>query len=203
VQIACIVEGEGEEQALPVLVRRIVSEIDASLYVHVFTAFVRSRPRLVKQHELARDVDLAARRLTAPGAILVVLDADDDCPATLGPRLLGWARAARNDIPVAVTVANREYEAWFMASAESLRGHRGLAANLSPPADPEAIRGAKEWLTAHMLMGQPYSPTIHQASFSQMMSLDMARTAASFRKLYRDVERLVDELRAASTTRNP
>ena len=193
--IACIVEGEGEKQALPVLLRRIIAEIDPSIYVQV-TAHWLPKDKQKQQTLLHNFIDLTVRRITRPGAILILLDADDDCPAELGPRLLSWARAARSDVPIAVTVANREYEAWFLASAESLRGHRGLAADFSPPADPEAIRGAKERLSEHMPAGEPYAPTVHQASFSQMIDPEAARRAPSFAKLCRDIRRLVAELQA-------
>lgn len=132
---------------------------------------------------------------SGPGGVLVLVDADDDCPALLGPQLVSFAHRARPDIPISVVVANREYEAWFLASAESLRGHRGLAADLSPPADPEAVSGAKEWLRDRMSRAAPYQPTLHQASFSDAMDLALARRASSFDKLWRDIERLVGVLR--------
>jgi hypothetical protein len=44
-------------------------------------------------------------------------------------------------------LANKEFEAWFLAGASSLAGHHGFPADLAPPPEPESIRGAKEWLT--------------------------------------------------------
>src|SRR5438876_422993 len=136
-QIACIVEGKGEEEAPPILIRRIAASLDPPVYPHVFTAIRWPKSQLVQQHHLIDAINRAIRQASHPVAVLVLLDADDDCPAELGPRLLGWAREARSDVPISVVVANREYEAWFLAGAESLRGHRGLAVDLSPPADPE------------------------------------------------------------------
>jgi len=72
-----------------------------------------------------------------------MLDADDDCPATMGPELLKRARAAVPHTPVGLVLAKCEFEAWFLASAESLAGRRGLPDVLSPPANPESIRGQK------------------------------------------------------------
>jgi Domain of unknown function (DUF4276) len=196
VEIGCIVEGDGEENAVPILLRRIIAEIDPALHVRVHRPFRRPKGQLTKQEQLTRAVDLMARQMTVPRAVLVLMDADDDCPAQLGPRLLGWAQSARHDGPIAVVVANREYESWFVAAADSLRGYRGLPDDLSPPGDPEAIAAAKEWLSRHMPRGEPYSPTAHQASFSHVMSLEEARQAPSFDKLCREVRRLVQALRA-------
>lgn len=196
-EIGCIVEGVGERDALPILLRRLVEEIDPVLYVRLSRPFRRPAGQLKQQHRLVDAIELALQTLTPPRAILVLVDADDDCPAELGPRLLNWAQSARPDVPIAVVLANREYEAWFIAAAESLRGQRGLDANLQPPADPEAMSGAKEWLSRNMPRGQPYSPIDHQASFSAFMDLELARQRSpSFDKLCRDVRRLVGALRA-------
>lgn len=197
-ELGCIIEGDGERDALPILLRRVIQEIDPALSVRILRPFRRPRGQLKSQHQIADAVDLVLRTLTAPCAILILIDADDDCPAELGPRLLAWARSGRSDLPIAVVLANREYEAWFLAAAESLRGRRGVAANIYPPPNPEGIRDAKGWLTRHMPANQPYRPTQHQASFSQVMSLEEARRAPSFDKLCRDVRRLVEALRAGA-----
>jgi len=202
VEIGCIIEGDGEEDALPILLRRIIQEIDPSTYIRVRRPYRRPKGRLKRQEHLSQIVQLVARQLVPPHALLILLDADDDCPAEFGPRLLDWALSARRDVPIAVVMANREYEAWFLAAAESLRGHRGLAGDLSPPADPEAISGAKEWLRRYMAPGAPYTPMSHQASFSAMIDLELARQRApSFDKLCRDVRRLIEAMRTAEGLR--
>jgi hypothetical protein len=204
VEIACIVEGDGEKAALPVLLRRILEEIEPSLVwaVRIHAPIRRPRDQLRKQDVLTGVVNLAARQFTSRGAVLILIDADDACPALAAPEILAWAQAARSDISMSVVLANAEYEAWFLAAAESLRGHRGLPDDLTPPRDPDAVSGAKEWLSRHMPRGESYSPTSHQASFSAAIDLEMARQRApSFDKLCRDVRRLVDALRAGEGER--
>jgi hypothetical protein len=197
VELGCIVEGDGEEEALRILLRRVIQDIDPTLYVDIHRPYRRPKGQLKQQHQLSQMVDLTVRQLRPPRALLILMDADDDCPAELGPRLLGWAQAARRDIPIAVVLATREYEAWFLAAAESLRGHRGLPGDLSPPSNPEAVSGAKEWLRRRMPPHGQYSPMAHQASFSQIMDLDLARQRApSFAKLCRDIGRLLGDMRA-------
>ena len=123
-------------------------------------------------------------------AVLVLIDADDDCPAKLGPSLLRRLRGRLPDRPSAVVLAKREFEAWFLAAARSLRGCRGLAQDLGPPAHPEEIRGAKEWLARRM--GR-YRPTLDQPALAAVMDLEEARRAPSFDKLWRDLERIFGE----------
>jgi hypothetical protein len=143
---------------------------------------------------LEKAVGLAALNAGTEGGILVVLDSDEDCPALLGPELLQRARSARADLPSAVILAKREFESWFLAAAESLRGCRRLPEDLLSPDQPEEIPGAKEWLSTRVL-GDAYSPTVDQAALTEALDFALARRAASFDKCYRDVIRLLEILR--------
>jgi hypothetical protein len=60
---------------------------------------------------IERGVAAAALRVSGRGGVLILLDADDDCPAEYGPVLLTRAKAARPDKSVSVVLANREFEA--------------------------------------------------------------------------------------------
>src|SRR5436305_12240010 len=116
VDLAYIVEGDGDLQAVPIAIRKIVQEINPGLGLKIHPLRV-PRNKLVKPGELERSIELAARRAGSGGAILVVLDSDDDCPAALGPELLARARKIRSDLPISVVLAKREFEAWCLASA--------------------------------------------------------------------------------------
>ncbi len=194
VSIACIVEGHSEVESLPILLRRIVATIDPMLLLKIPPPWRVSKSSFLKEEaqEIERSVEYAARTLYNQGAILILLDADDDCPAKLGPTILQRARSIRPEMPMAAVIANREYEAWFIAAATSLSGKKGLQEKLVPPASPESIRGAKEWLEQHMQNRQMrYSETLHQSAFTANFSIDEAKSAPSFDKLFRDVERLI------------
>lgn len=190
-----VVEGHGEVQAVRILVRRLVGRIDASRPVTVHQPVRGHRAKLIKPDEARRYLDLAIRKLgEQPGAVLVLLDADDDCAATLGPKLQQVCRSLRPTIPVSVVLAVAEYEAWFLAAAVSLRGKRGLPADLEPPEQPESVRDAKGWLQARRTDGLAYSPTADQPALTSVFDLDAARSGSpSFDKLWRDVERLLSE----------
>ena len=75
---------------------------------------------------------------------------------------LARATAARGDMLISVVLAKPEFEAWFLAAAESLRGERGLPVQMVAPDDPEGIVHAKEWLSGRILHG--YSETAGPAS---------------------------------------
>lgn len=198
VQMGCIVEGHGEVVAVPVLIRRIASELYPDLSIVIPRPIRVPKTKLVVPGELERAVELAARQISGEGAVLIMLDSDDDCPAQLGPALLKRASLVRGNLPIAVVLATREFESWFLAAAESLRGHRGLANDLQPPPAPEAIRDAKGWLNQKMARGRRYSERPDQPALAARFDLEQARRADSFDKCYRDIVRLLTELRTGN-----
>jgi Domain of unknown function (DUF4276) len=189
--IACIVEGHGEVPGSPKLIFRIAHQYQI-WNLRVPPPFRIPRGSLVAAGGIERAVDAQARRVDGPGGVLVVLDADDDCPADLGPSLLARAQAARLDKTVSVVLPKQEFEAWFLAAAASLRGRCGLPDDLMAPASPEAIRDAKGWLTNQRTDGLSYSPTVDQAALGSAFDIEQARQAApSFDKFCREVEKML------------
>jgi hypothetical protein len=194
--IACIVEGHGEVEAVPNLIRRVAARVDPALFVLINRPWRIPRPQLVRVGELERAIELAARQVGRRGGILVLMDSDDDCPAELGPRLLDRARKARSELPISVVLAKREFEGWSLASAESLRNKRGLPDDLIPPPAPESVRGAKEWITRHMTGGAKYSEIHDQPAFTAVFDLDQAAVRSdSFEKCLRELTGLILTLR--------
>lgn len=192
--LCCIVEGHGESQAVPVLVRRIQLALRPDIQLNVLTPIRMPRHRIVKPKELERAVELAARQSRPPRAILILADADDDPPCTLGPELLRLAQTARADVPIGVVLANREFENWFLAAIESLGGVRGLSTDLSPIPNVESIRDAKGKLTKLMQGSLVYSPVPDQPALAAKFNLDLARDRSdSFDKCWREMDRLLGE----------
>ena len=190
-KIATIVEGHGEVQSVPILLRRLAERLSPDSFVDAPRPIRIGRYKILKAGELERAVELAARRAGADGCILILLDAENDCPAELGSDLLRRARSERSDCDIRVVLAKAEYEAWFLAACDSIAGKRGIAESATPPPEPESIRDAKGWLSARMPSGQPYRPTLHQPAFTDIFDLDSARMAPSFDKLWRDVSSLL------------
>ena len=190
-RIGCIVEGHGERESVPILLRRIASIVNPGLTLEIPQPIRVPKSKLTKPGELERAVELAARKIDGRGSIFVIVDADADCPADLGPSLAARANSARGDLYTAVVVAKKEFEGWFLASAESLRGHRGLSDALQPPDDPESIGDAKGWLAVRMTVGGSYSSTLDQPALTSIFDLTAARAADSFDKCYREAIQLM------------
>jgi len=175
--LAAIVEGVGDELALPGLIHRIRPEWRVARPIRA------SRPRLIKPTgpmNLEHYLPLARNNALQEGergGILVLIDADDDCPAHLGQALSERIRRAVSDVPFVVVAANREYEAWLLAGLPEIE----LKGNV------ELVRDAKGRLKQHF--GQYKS--IDQKSLTARFDLTMARERSpSFRKFMRSIELL-------------
>ena len=195
IKVGLVVEGHGDFKAAPILFRRIGYDIDPSVPLDIQQPIRKPRSSLVyKAGELERAVELAALKARPRGGVFVLFDSDDDCPAELAPRLLARAEPAGMGLPVSVILPQREFEGWFLAAAESIRGKRGLPADLAPPKNPEDVRGAKGWLRERM-HGHVYSETIDQPALTAIFDLNQAKGAKSFNKCYRDLRLLIERFR--------
>jgi len=200
VKISCIVEGHGEVKTVPILIRRLAKIHYPIIEINIPQPIRIHRNRINKKEELIQAVELAARKINGQGAILIILDSDDECPAELGPSLLHRATQVRKNLPIAVVLAKYEFEAWFLAAAESLRGKRGLKNDINPPSSPENIRGAKEWLSKQMENNRKYRETLDQPALAALFDIEQARKTDSFDKCYRDIVWLLEELQKQGTT---
>lgn len=198
--LVSIVEGKGDVGAVRELVRRIA-------YANGFFGVKVLNPLRIHRHyiridnsEFGRYLALARRRVGGNGAVLLVFDADDDCPKEIGPQLQQELSRRLAPLPTAVVLANREFESWFLAAIESLRGCRGIREDAVSPTDPESIRGAKEQLRRLMVPGREYRAKIDQVAFAAQLDLHLARQRSrSFDKFYREVCRLLSAIRRAAT----
>lgn len=188
--IAPIVEGHGEVLAVRILLTPIGLELLHGTWIEVAQPFRLDSGKMRKPDELAKAIRIAGARVTGPGGVLVLCDGDvagADCPVRLASML-------RPDHPltsggVEVVVAYQEYESWFLAAAESLRGHPDVRDDAAAPADPEGKRDAKRELGKLML--ESYKETRHQPKFSALIDLDSASVnSRSFRRMVRAVQTL-------------
>lgn len=190
-RVVSIVEGDGEVAALPVLLRRLAQWRTPTRTVHIQSPPIRVRRDrfLNRPEEFSRYLQLAAKQCGPDGWILILLDADDDCPAQAGADALRRARDVVQHHRVAVVMPNREFEAWFLACAASLNGVRGLrCAEHEEVPDPEGVRNAKGWVDERMADG--YGPTRDQAALTASLNLERAHARSrSFRKLCAEWDR--------------
>lgn len=191
-RIVCIVEGHGEVLAVPILLRNLVAWRTTSQPIEIPLPIRVQRNRFLnKPDEFSRYLRLANQKCGQDGWILILLDADDDCPAALAADILVRAQSIIPDRNrLSVVMANREFEAWYIGAARSLDGYRGLTlADGDLLINAELPRDAKGWLSQR-LASRRYGETTDQPAFAARM--DPAEAYArcrSFRKLCSEWDR--------------
>lgn len=95
--IVPIVEGHGEVEALPLLIRRVFEEFHPGVYPIVNPPSRVKAGSFLNNHDYFKKyIELAAAKAAQGGGVVVILlDCEDQCPGTLGPRLLAEAQGVR------------------------------------------------------------------------------------------------------------
>lgn len=186
-----IVEGEGDEAAVPTLIRRITAAQER-FDVNVSRAHRRGDlPKVLRRFD-----DYLQAALLEESPILWVLDYDcADCTDHVrhAKELKARAKPIAGQHPVEFVFMVQEYETLFLADEETTRQvFPDIAAAVKFPANPELIRGAKEWLSEARPKGSNYKPMQHHAKLSAQMDLDRLRQrSASFVRFEKAVLKLI------------
>ena len=201
--IVPIVEGDGEVEALPLLLRRLLAEVYQEYTVRI------AKPKnahgcgnLTAPEQIERFVEYA---LLEPDcdAVLVLVDNDavegvmdevgDDCAPAFAQYLSARIQARQPPKSVAVVVVRWEYESWFLASVETVGPAVGLAEGVVYDGDVEAVHSAKGWIEQRMPSDQKCSETRDQVAMTARLDLHrVADKSRSFRRLQHAWEQLRD-----------
>ncbi|MDX2077600.1 MAG: DUF4276 family protein [bacterium] len=203
--ISLIVEGYGEEDAFPNLMNRLLP--DHFQRYDIFTNIpknAKGRYQLTQVGGFEKYVNHCVRIDKADG-ILVLLDADDDCPINLAKGFYMRVKQMNIQIPVSFVCAKCEYEAWFLASIDVLIQKGYLKEGASYPIDKiEEKRGVKEWLNANMPAGRRYRETIDQLKMTQCIKFKQTLALSrSFRRLEHAIAELLHAIDSSTITITP
>lgn len=191
-----LVEGHGEVEAVPVLLRRLLAEAQCNA-VDVGRPIRRTQSQLRSQAGVQAGVRLALLQPEC-AAVVILFDGEDDCPKELAARVRAWANEVAAGNPCDVVVAYREYETWFLAAIESLRGQYGIHADAAAPAKPDSKRDAKGALEEFMPYDRAYSETSDQPAMSAVFDMKLAHQRnRSFRKLVKVIGDVLGQLEQA------
>jgi hypothetical protein len=189
-----LVEGHGDQQALPELLRRIVA--DRGLFQ------ITPAPRPIKSGEIAklrrpgqleRFIVYGCSREDGDG-VLLVLDCDDECPREVADEFLQRINTIKPaiDKPVGIAFLKREFESLFLVCAHALAAQYPECVwnfdDFSSDADMEEIRAAKQLLNRLMKV-RTYKETRDQVRFVNALDLIRLRARSrSFRHLESTIE---------------
>lgn len=197
-RIVPIVEGDGEVEAVPLLLGKLVAGMGRpEIGISRPPLNAGSCSNLTKFGGLERFVQTAALRPDC-GAILVLMDADKGCPLKIAQDFVARITALGTKHSVVVVIAKCEYEAWFLASLDSiagkdLAGRSGLPSGTTyPEADVETLVGVKGWLDRQFPGSRKYKETFDQAPMTRLLRPDLvAPRSRSFRRLQHALEEAV------------
>lgn len=208
-RLALIVEGHGEQQALPILVKRWLrhrnftnfSTNDLAIRTTGAGAFTASYDR-GGETGIEHYVDIAL--LGQPDAILILRDAEDDCLRNryqqhdgLGPYLLARATAHTPHVPIAVVIVNRSYEAWLLG-ANKLFSQLGIFKRLPREnSRPEALTGNLKRHMKKALISGTYSETADQIELTRILPLThkQQKRCPTLERLFNSLEKLCRKAR--------
>jgi hypothetical protein len=205
-----IVEGDGEVQAVPVLIRKYLT-IKRRWDLQI------ARPKnahgcgnLTKAGGLERFTELAFREPGCSGVLVLMdLDEEEDCPAQLASRFVERIRAHGARRPVAVVFARREYEAWFLASLptivnRNIAGAPALGPGTRFDGDVEGLRSVKAWLSRSFQGTRVYKETEDQAPMTDLMDFCVAATRSrSFRRFTKGMSDLLHAIDSGQSDVTP
>jgi hypothetical protein len=88
-------------------------------------------------------------------------------------------------LPVALIVAQVEFESWFLGAIDTTNWAGG---GLAVPNDPEGVKNPKAWLKSHLPTGSTYSETVDQPSLAAQFKWTASRERCpSLDKLCREL----------------
>lgn len=224
-RLVLFVEGEGDRIAVPVLVKRLLTDLEgwSDLFLDPHPFVVGNAAQLTRDggKDWLRLLQSAQKRPKL-GAVLLVQDGDlvrirgeEFCPVRFARRLGAQARTvgAGTTFSVATVFARQEYESWVLPCVDCLAGvplpdgRPGIRAGVTAPEGDleEAPRDAKRWLDSQMDGG--YKETRDQEPLTQLMihHLDVIRSRSlrSFRRLENALTQILAGLRSGTHTVTP
>ncbi len=180
-RIISIVEGHGEVEALPLLIRLIFEQNPSFGSVDVLKPIRHRRDQLIKDNsaQLIKATQLSILKLqqASPTSdfnwILVLIDAEDDCVAKVSRTL----RQTIADHPAIaaqtkVVIAERCFESWFAASATSMLSVIGLSEEAAKAVQSDSKIHGKGWLKKYVTH---YRETVDQPRLTASMDTTIAR----------------------------
>jgi hypothetical protein len=191
-KIVPVVEGDGDLLSVQRLLARLI--IDLQIYdVSIHGSIHLARTEMVKKDPFLNRMN-AARKLGGD-AVLFVFDADKSCARDVIPDMHQWAKENMSDLPCGNVMARREYEVWFLASMETMRGanlgkNKSIPESFSYPYPVEQVSSPKSRFQEY-----GYKETLHQHILTSKIDFALAyRRSSSFRKLVQEVCRILVEL---------
>lgn len=197
--IFCIVEGHGEERAIPNIIRRYLNYIGV-FDISIFRPYRMGKGKFTKTAEILEVIHLGCSRIRADfqegdsALVLIICDSDGDCPVDLRRKIEESLIDKKFIIEeIHVVICHCEFETWFLAGSQSFSGNIDCKSEIPHFDNPEKIRDAKGIFEKEILKeGRYYSETVDQQKFASLLdfSLHPENESRSLRRFIDVIDRL-------------
>ena len=207
-KIVPIVEGPGEVEAVPALLWKLLAEQGRYDLQIETPQNAHGGGNLTRPGGIERFIQNAWTKRDC-GAVLVLVDADEQCPVELAADFSRRILALGVRFPVVIVIAKCEYETWFLASLETIAGFPldggyGLPVGLVYSGEVEDRVGVKGWITRQFPDGRIYKETIHQSAMTKLIDPERVRQKSrSFRRLCHALEETIEAIDQGSRIITP
>jgi len=193
--ISLVVEGYGEENAFPNLMNRLLHN-----HFQRYDLFTNTPKNAKGRHQLTQIGGFEKYiyhciRIDKADGILILLDADDDCPIDLAQDFYMRVQQMNIHVPIALVCAKCEYEAWFLANIDALIQNGLLKSDVTYHTSKiEEKRDVKGWLSSNMPSGK-YKEVTDQLKMTRYIEFERTSDLSrSFRRLTHAVHELIDAI---------
>ena len=212
-RLVLMVEGEGDEKAVPKLVNHFIEKYSAfdTLFVDDKRTFtVRSVSKLYKKESKCQEINIVRWLKAAPkivenlGAVLLLLDGDtkNNCVVQFSHDLAKFVQEqtrAGEIFSFAIVFARQEFESWILA------GHPDFRESMTEIDVEEHPRDAKGKIRE--LSKSTYKETVDQPRYAAEIDLDwmLQRTpkVRSFHRLDHAISQIIDATRTGNHIVSP
>lgn len=179
--IYIVVEGHGEVEAATKLVFKLW--FDLGLPPNIVISKAIRWVNLHKDEGVRKAVEHIRNKSNVSG-LLIIRDSEDDCPATLAPKIAGYIRSLNPPFPVAYHLMYREFETLFVAYLDEFEGKEIdhlvsgkliFKEEINKPEDPESKRDAKSIIKTALSGSRSYKPTTDQATLVNALDIGILR----------------------------
>ncbi len=192
--IVFIVEGEGEQLAIPKLFYKIIKHLNLKeADFKLSTPYRVNWGKLVNvnsNEKIKKDIEKTLKKADLEGGIIIILvDLDDDKESELNNKIKENLPKLKSNLHIAFAI--REYEEWYLASLNHF--HQANSINYKQLPDnlpkPETKRGVKEWVEFNILNCR-YNPNI-QLELTKLIDIDSAlQHGKSFNNFYQLIQKI-------------
>lgn len=188
-RVSVIVEGHGEEVAVPILFKKIFQHLGLSDVAFTDRPIRSTKGNLTSGNaQFFQHLRMASNQVRSSGGVVVIIvDADENCPKELSDLVKNHTEALHG-VPILFCAIVRAYESWILSSWSTVSSHQYIDEK-SPI--PDSIGSKNPKVVLQSRMSRRYAEREQQEEFTRLIDVNLARANPSFDRLVRRLEEIL------------